>query len=281
MDLGVKSLPNFIVDTTDRNRTSPLAFTGNRFEFRMLGSNQSIAGPNITLNTIVAEILSNFADELEEAENLEDSINELLKNSIEYSKKIVFNGNNYSKEWVEEAERRGLPNLVTTPEALETYLLEKNVELFNKHHIFTNAEMQSRYEILLEEYSKTVNIEALTMLDIVKQEIIPVAIKYSKEVCDSLLAKRSCSESIDVSTEMSLVEKTSNFLGDLTKAIESLESALTDSKNLETPQKKANYFCDTVIPCMATMRTMADSLEMIVPENYWPLPSYKNILFYV
>lgn len=281
MDLGIKSLPNFIVDATDRNRTSPLAFTGNRFEFRMLGSNQSIAGPNITLNTIVAEILSRFADELERANDLDEAINHLLKKSIKYSKKIVFNGNNYSQEWVEEAARRGLPNLMTTPEALETYMLEKNVALFTKHHIFTHAEMQSRYEILLEEYSKTVNIEALTMLDIARQEIIPAGIKYSKEVCDSLLAKKSCNAHIDITTETRLVEKTSTLLGQLSKAAESLDLALLTGHDLGQPQERANYFRDTILPITAELRAAADSLETIMPENYWPLPSYKNILFYV
>ncbi len=281
MDLGVKSLPNFIVDATDRNRTSPLAFTGNRFEFRMLGSNQSIAGPNITLNTIVAEVLSHFADELEGASDLDAGIDHLLKKSIEYSKKIVFNGNNYSQDWVDEAARRGLPNLMTTPEALEHYMLKKNVALFTKHHIFTPAEMQSRYEILLEEYSKTVNIEALTMLDIARQEIIPAGIKYSKEVCESLWVKKSCSDQIDVATETQLVERTSALLGQLSKAVDSLDLALARASDMALPQERANYFRDTILPITADLRAAADSLETIMPEDYWPLPSYKNILFYV
>lgn len=281
MDLGVKCLPNFIVDATDRNRTSPFAFTGNRFEFRMLGSNQSIAGSNITLNTIVADVLANFADELEKADNIEEGVDKLLKKSIKCSKKIVFNGNNYSQEWVKEAKRRGLPNLMTTPEALETYMLEKNVELFTKHNIFTKTEMQSRYEILLEEYSKTINIEALTMLDIARQEIIPAAIKYSKDICDSLLVKKSCNEGIDVTTEKDLVKKTSTLLGQLSKAVDILDLALSNCCDAETAQEKANYFCHTIIPAMAAIRNAADSLEMIVSEDYWPLPSYKEILFYV
>lgn len=281
MELGVKSLPSFIVDATDRNRTSPFAFTGNKFEFRMLGSNQSISGPNITLNTIVADVLEDFADTLEKASDLDAAIDALLKESVERSKNIVFNGNNYSDEWVEEAARRGLPNLKTTPAALETFLLEKNVELFGKHGIFTKTEMASRYEILLEEYCMTINIEALTTLDLAKQEIIPAAITYSKEVGESLLVKKNCSDSIDVTVETALLEKTSALMAQMYQAISALETALEGVEGCDGAQAEAYYFCNTVIPAMNAVREPADALEMIVAEKCWPFPSYKDILFYV
>jgi glutamine synthetase len=280
MQLGVKSLPNFIKDTTDRNRTSPFAFTGNKFEFRMLGSNQSIAGPNITLNTIVADVLADYADILEKADDFESALDALLQESVKNNKKIVFNGNNYSDEWVVEAERRGLPNLKTTPEALAEFTSEKNVALFGRHHIFTPAEMDSRQTILLEEYIKTINIEALTMLSLAKREISPAVVTYTKEVVDTLITKKAIG-SIDVSAETALAEKLSTLFGTFITAIDTLETTLAAAEACEGEQAEANYFCEKVIPAMGALRTAADSLEEITAEKYWPFPIYEDILFYV
>lgn len=280
MQLGVKSLPKFIIDATDRNRTSPFAFTGNKFEFRMLGSNQSIAGPNITLNTIVADVLSDYADILEKADDFDAALDALLQKSVKENKNVVFNGNNYSDEWVEEAARRGLPNLKTTPEALAEFTSEKNVALFGRHNIFTPAEMDSRQTILLEEYIKTINIEALTMLSLAKREISPAIVTYTKEVVDTLTAKKAIG-SIDVSAETALAEKLSTLFGTFIKAIDTLETTLAAAEKCEGEQAEANYFCAEVIPAMGALRTAADSLEEIVAEKYWPFPTYEDILFYV
>jgi len=281
MELGVNSLPKFIIDATDRNRTSPFAFTGNKFEFRMLGSNQSISGPNITINTIVADVLKDYADVLEKADNFDTALDTLLQNSVKECKNIVFNGNNYSDEWVEEAARRGLPNLKTTPEALAEFTSEKNVKLFERHNIFTPAEMDSRYEIHLDEYIKTINIEALTMLNLAKRDISPAVITYTKEVVDTLIAKKSCGDAIDVSAESTLVERLSKLSGDLIKAIDFLETTLADIKNCGSAQAEANYSCEKIIPAMETLRVAADALEEITAEKYWPFPTYEDILFYV
>lgn len=281
MELGVNSLPKFIIDATDRNRTSPFAFTGNKFEFRMLGSNQSIAGPNITINTIVADVLKDYADILEKADDFNVALDELLQKSVSKSKNVVFNGNNYSDEWVAEAARRGLPNLKTTPEALAEYTSEKNVKLFERHNIFTPAEMDSRYEIHLEEYIKTINIEALTMLNLAKREISPAVVTYTKEVVDTLVAKKSCGSTIDVSAETTLSERLSALFGSFIKAIDALEETLAEARNCESAQAQANYSCEKIIPAMETLRVAADSLEEIVAEKYWPFPTYEDILFYV
>ncbi len=281
MELGVKSLPKFIIDATDRNRTSPFAFTGNKFEYRMLGSNQSISGPNITLNTIVADVLSDYADILEKADDFDSALDALLQKSVKENKNVVFNGNNYSEEWVEEAARRGLPNLKTTPEALSEFTSEKNTKLFDRHNIFTPTEMTSRQTILLEEYSKTINIEALTMLSLAKREISPAVLTYTKEVIDTLSAKKACGAAIDVSAETTLAEKLSTLFGEFIKSIDNLEKTLAAAETCDSAQAEANYFCEKVIPAMNEVRVAADSLEEIVAEKYWPFPTYEDILFYV
>jgi len=281
LEMGVSTLPKLIMDATDRNRTSPFAFTGNRFEYRMLGSNQSIAGPNITLNTIVADILGKYADVLEKADDFDVALVKLLQKSVTENKNVVFNGDNYTEEWVVEAKRRGLPNLKTTPEALAEFTSAKNVGLFERHNIFTPAEMDSRCEIYLEEYSKTINIEALTMLSLAKREISPAVVTYTKEVCDTLLAKKACGASIDISAETTLTERLSTNFGGLIKSIDSLEEILESAQKIESPQDSANYYCNKVIPAMAALRLVADVLETIVAEKYWPFPTYEDILFYV
>ena len=281
LEMGVTTLPKLIMDATDRNRTSPFAFTGNKFEFRMLGSNQSIAGPNITINTIVADVLCDYADTLEKAADFEAALDALLQKSVIENKRIVFNGNNYSDEWVEEAARRGLPNLKTTPEALAEYTSEKNEKLFSRHNIYTPAELESRCEIHLDEYSKTINIEALTMLNMAKREISPAVVSYTKEVCDTLLAKKSCGDFIDVSAETTLAERISKLSGELIKAIDSLETTLAAAQNCESAQAEATYHCNSIIPAMEALRSTADALESIVGKEYWPFPNYEDILFYV
>jgi glutamine synthetase len=281
LEMGVASLPKLIIDATDRNRTSPFAFTGNKFEYRMLGSNQSISGPNITINTIVAEILEKYADQLETATDFEPALDALLKKSVQENKNIIFNGNNYSDEWVVEAKRRGLPNLKNTPEALSCFILDKNVKLFEKHNIFTKCEMESRSEILLEEYSKTINIEALTMITMAKREITPAVITYTKEVSETLFAKKSCDCSFNLTAETRILKNLSELSGQLVSSIETLEEILADVKNCDTPQSEANYSCDVIIPAMNALRIAADQLETQVAEKYWPFPTYEDILFYV
>ncbi|MBC3796790.1 glutamine synthetase type III [Acetobacterium tundrae] len=281
LEMGVSTLPKLIMDATDRNRTSPFAFTGNKFEFRMLGSNQSIAGPNITLNTIVADVLGNYADVLEKADDFDTALDALLQKSVTENKRIVFNGNNYSEEWVEEAARRGLPNLRTTPAALAEYTSDKNVELFARHNIYTPAELDSRYEIHLDEYSKTINIEALTMLNIAKREISPAVVTYTKEVCDTLLAKKSCGDFIDVSAESTLAERLSKLSGEFIRSIDDLEKILAAAQDTASAQAEATYYCDQVIPAMEELRKFADELESLVAKKYWPYPNYEDILFYI
>jgi glutamine synthetase len=281
LEMGVTTLPKLIMDATDRNRTSPFAFTGNKFEFRMLGSNQSIAGPNITLNTIVADVLCDYADQLEKAADFETALDALLQKSVIENKRIVFNGNNYSDEWVEEAARRGLPNLHTTPEALAEYTSEKNEKLFARHNIYTPAELESRCEIHLEEYSKTINIEALTMLNMAKREISPAVVAYTKEVCDTLLAKKACGDFIDATAETTLAERLSTMSGAFSKAIDTLDTILAAAQNCTSAQAEATYYCDQVIPAMEALRKIADELEAIVGKEYWPFPNYEEILFYV
>lgn len=281
LEMGVASLPKLIIDATDRNRTSSFAFTGNKFEYRMLGSNQSLAGPNTTLNTIVADILGKYADVLEKADDFDVALAELLQKSVKENKNVVFNGNNYSEEWMVEAERRGLPNLKTTPEALSHFVSEKNVALFEKHNIFTKAEMDSRCELLLEEYSKTINIEALTMLDLARREIVPAVITYTKELCDTLVAKKACGDFINTTAESTLVEKISSLSGSLIQSVDTLNKVLSGAHDCETPQEEAYYYCEKVIPAMEALRIIADELETLVAEKYWPFPIYEDILFYV
>ena len=277
MKTGVHVLPHFMKDTTDRNRTSPFAFTGNKFEFRMLGSKLSISGPNVVLNTIVAEELEQFADVLEKADNFEKTVTELIKKTVQEHKRIIFNGNNYSDEWVEEAKKRGLLNLKTTVDALPYFISTKNIELFTKHHIFTEAEMHSRCDILLEEYCKVLNIECLTMLDMVKKDIIPAVQSYIKELSDTAVSKASLQLPCDFEKE--LVTKLSSLNGCLYKKINALDSALLDSKNYTDILECAKYYKSTIFAAMQEVRAVADELEANTASNYWPFPTYGELLF--
>ena len=279
IDVGV--LPSFKKDTTDRNRTSPFAFTGNKFEFRMLGSTANIACPNTILNTIVAESLDYVSDYIEGKDDIDKALNEVLKKILKEHKAIIFNGNNYAPEWVEEAESRGLLNLKSSAEALPHYTDEKNIKLFEKHGVYTKLELESRKEILLEKYCQTINIEALTMLEMVKKDIIPAICNYSKDLTQGALAKKNLSSDIDVSLETSLVSKISSLSACLSKKTAELDKVLLDAKDIEDSEELAKFYHDTVLSQMNEVRAIADELETIVGKGYWPFPTYTDLLFSV
>lgn len=279
MSVGVSTLPRIPKDNTDRNRTSPFAFTGNKFEFRMLGSTFNIACTNIMLNTIVAEELCQFADELEKAEDFDTALMMLIQREIKAHKRIIFNGNGYDQKWVEEAEKRGLMNLKTTPDALPHYTDDKNLKLFTKHKIYTEVEIASRKEILLEEYSKTINIEALTMIDMLKKDIIPACIAYNKKIVDAAIAKKEIGISADL--EVQQAEQISEKTALLSQREQALEKALKDVPDLEQGEAIAKYFGNVIIEKMKQARAVADELEMMVAQNDWPMPTYGKMLYYV
>ena len=281
MEIGVRVLPKFFKDTTDRNRTSPFAFTGNKFEFRMLGSAFSIAGANIVLNTIVAEELSQFADILENSSNFDEDLNTLIKNTIKSHKKIIFNGNNYSNDWVKEAEKRGLLNLKTTPDALPSFVNSKNVELFTKHHVLSETELYSRYEILLDNYSKTIHIEALTMIDLAKKEIIPAILGYQGEIAEIANNKKKLSSSIQCCLEENILNKISTLGNSLYSKLEDLEKSVLDAKLHTEALDLAKYYRESVFMNMQQLRAVVDELETLVSKKYWTLPSYGELLFSV
>ncbi len=276
---GVDALPNFAKDTTDRNRTSPFAFTGNKFEFRMPGSSISVSGPNFILNTAVAEILCQFADELEGKEDFESALKEVLRKTIKKHKRIIFNGNNYSDEWVKEAENRGLSNRKSTPEALTAFLDEKNLALFEKHHILSRGEAYSRYEINLDNYSKVINIEALTMLEMVRRDILPAVTGYVKTLSETLVAKKQVCPGVNCGMEESLVYKLSDLTAALLTEAEELETYVTAAKAVENKQQQAEIYRDTVLSKMETVRELADEMEVYTPKDVWPMPTYGDLLF--
>lgn len=281
MKVGVHILPRFPKDTTDRNRTSPFAFTGNKFEFRMLGSKSSISGPNIVLNTIVAEELSQFADVLEKAGDFNAALNDLIRTTIREHKRIIFNGNNYSDEWVAEAERRGLLNLKSTVDALPYYISEKNQSLFTKHKIYTATEIHSRYEILLENYCKTISIEALTMLDMVNKDIFPAVCRYMDALSATVLHKAGVSSAISSKAEEARLKKLSALCDQLYQANEALGEAMRKVPCGCDVKAQADYYKDTVIDLMQRLRTPADELETLTGKTYWPYPTYSQMLFSV
>ena len=277
--IGVDALPNFPKDATDRNRTSPFAFTGNKFEFRMLGSADSISCTNTIINTSVAQVLSEFADELEGAENFESALNALLVKTIKEHKRIIFNGNGYSDEWLAEAKRRGLPNLVSTVDALPEYTNEKYVSMFEKFKVYTATEIKSRTEILLENYSKVINIEALTMLDMTKKKIIPACISYTKSICETAVAKNSIG--VDSSVEKSIAEKLSSLTAAIVREVSALDEKVIAAQGKEEGLEMARYYREEVFAEMQTLRAIVDETEMNVSEDVWPLPSYSKLLFSV
>lgn len=281
LEIDVNVLPSFKKDTTDRNRTSPFAFTGNKFEFRMLGSTANIACPNTILNTIVAESLDYISDYIEGKDDIDKALNEVSKKILKEHKAIIFNGNNYAPEWVAEAESRGLLNLKSSAEALPHYTDEKNIKLFEKHGVYTKLELESRKEILLEKYCQTINIEALTMLEMVKKDIIPAICNYSKDLTEGALAKKNLSSDIDVSLETSLVSKISSLSACLSKKTAELDKVLLDAKDIEDSEELAKFYHDTVLSQMNEVRAIADELETIVGKGYWPFPTYTDLLFSV
>ena len=281
LEIDVNVLPSFKKDTTDRNRTSPFAFTGNKFEFRMLGSTANIACPNTILNTIVAESLDYISDYIEGKDDIDKALNEVLKKILKEHKAIIFNGNNYAPEWVEEAESRGLLNLKSSVEALPHYTDEKNIKLFEKHGVYTKLELESRKEILLEKYCQTINIEALTMLEMVKKDIIPAICNYSKDLTQGALAKKNLSSDIDVSLETSLVSKISSLSACLSKKTSELDKVLLDAKDIDNNEELAKFYHDTILSQMNEVRAIADELETIVGKGYWPFPTYTDLLFSV
>ena len=282
MEVGVHVLPSFTKDRTDRNRTSPFAFTGNKFEFRMLGSSASISGPNVVLNTIVADVLEQFADELEGAKDFKSALHKLLKKTIKEHKRIIFNGNNYSDEWIDEAERRGLYNLKSTPEAIPYFASEKSVELFARHGIYTEAELCSRCEILFENYSKILNIEALTMSDMIKKDIIPAVSAYTQKLAETALAKKAVSDRINVSVEQQLAEKLSELTYRLYKSNGKLENSLLEVKKYESDiETYARFYHDVVFANMKEARAIADEMEVNTAHNFWPFPTYSELMFNV
>lgn len=275
MEIGATVLPHFPKDTTDRNRTSPFAFTGNKFEFRMCGSSFSIAGPNIVLNTIVAETLREFADILENADDFKAELSALIKKTIKDHKRIVFNGNNYAEEWVEEAKKRGLSNLKNTVEALPAFVSDKSIELFTKHNVFTEKEIHSRYEILLENYCKTLRIEALTMITLTKRDIIPACISYQNELTQLLSSKKALG-GFASALEEDLLGKISNLSADLLDKLGKLEKAVADSDSVSELLDLAKHYRDNVLAAMTELRAIVDELETLVAKKYWPLPSYAE-----
>lgn len=283
MEIGVNVLPSFTKDTTDRNRTSPFAFTGNKFEFRSLGSQLNIACPNIMLNTIIADELEQFADELEgKSDDFMSALNALIKRVIKEHKRIIFNGDGYADAWKVEAARRGLTNLPTTVDALPHYTDEKNVKLFAKHKIYTEVEMQSRQDIILETYAKTINIEALTASDMVKRDILPAVSSYVAELASGVATKKAISDDIPCEAELDIIKRLSGLQDCAYKKLAALDNAIIGVKEVgEDPIEVATYYKDSVITAMTELRAVVDEMETLVSSDYWPYPSYGDLMFRV
>ena len=279
LETGVKTLPNLAKDATDRNRTSPFAFTGNKFEFRMVGSRDSIASPNIVLNTIVAEAFSDACDILEKADDFDTAVHDLIKQYANEHQRIVFNGNGYSDEWVEEAERRGLPNIKSMVDAIPALTTDKAVKLFGKFGVFTKAELESRVEIKFENYAKAINIEARAMIDIASKQIIPAVIKYTKSLADTVNAVTAAGA--EASVQVELLNETSALLSDTKVALAKLVDVTAEAAQKEEGAVQARFFHDVVTIAMAELREPVDKLEMIVDKEMWPMPSYGDLLFEV
>ena len=279
MKIGVHTIPRFPKDNTDRNRTSPFAFTGNKFEFRMPGSAVSIARCNIVLNTTVAESLRLFADELEGADDFETALHTLVKREIHDHKRIIFNGNGYDDAWVAEAEKRGLLNLRNTPECEPYMLAEKNIKLYERHGVFTLPELEARHETALEEYSKLINIEALTMIDMASRDFLPAVSGYVGTLTRTVRGKHAVSASIDCSYEESTIERLSSLTGDAYAELCALEKKVGEAKAVSDPQKKAEFYCGEVIPAMAELRKSVDEMENLTSADCWPCPTYGELLF--
>lgn len=279
MKTGVRAIPDFAKDTADRNRTSPFAFTGNKFEFRMVGSRDSVAGPNVVLNTIVAEAFADACEVLEKAEDFEMAVHDLIKEYASKYQRIIFNGDGYSEEWVAEAKRRGLPNLGSMVEAIPALTTEKTVEMFERFHVFTRAELESRAEIKFENYSKAINIEARTMIDMASKQFIPAVIGYTKTLADTVLAVREAGVQATVQAE--LLEETSGLLTEAKRALQNLEQVTETAAGMEDGEERARYYHFEVCTAMEALRAPIDKLEMIVDKEAWPMPSYGDLIFEV
>ena len=281
MDLGVDVLPKFSKDTTDRNRTSPFAFTGNKFEFRMPGSAENLSDCNTILNTAVAKELKGYADELEKADDFTSAAIALVKRTIRDHRRVIFNGNGYTAEWEEEAAKRGLPNKKNTPAALPALIEPKNIALMEDFGVLTKVEMESRYEVEMEHYSKIINIEALTMLEMARKQLLPAVNAYMSEVANTAASKLAVSESISVRSETKTLSRLSADADAMSDAIDTLQDAVDAAKALPSESEKAVAFHDNVLPAMDTLRAAADDAETLCGEDYWPLPSYSKMLYYV
>ena len=279
LETGVDTIPDFIKDTADRNRTSPFAFTGNKFEFRMVGSSDSVSAPNVILNTIVAEAFSEACDELEKAENFDEAAHQLIKKYVKEHQRIIFSGNGYADAWVEEAERRGLPNIRSMVEAIEALTTEKTITLFEKFHVFTEAELRSRAEIKYESYSKAINIEARTMYDMTSKQIIPAIINYTKTLADAVNAVTSAG--VEASVQKDHLVEVSVLLKETAEALKVLVEVMEKASAMDSGKDQAFYYKDTVVPAMEALRTPVDKLEMIVDKEVWPMPSYGDLMFEV
>ena len=279
METGVSTLPDLAKDATDRNRTSPFAFTGNKFEFRMVGSRDSIAGPNVVLNTIVAEAFSEACDVLENADDFQTAVHDLIKQYATEHQRIVFNGNGYSDEWVAEAQRRGLPNIKSMVEAIPALTTEKTVAMFEKFKVFTKAELESRAEIKYENYSKAINIEARTMIDMASKQIVPAVIKYTKSLADTVVVVKEAGA--DASVQAELLGEISGLLTETKKALEELIVITDKAAAMEEGEEQARYYHFDVVPAMEALRAPVDKLEMIVDKEAWPMPSYGDLMFEV
>ncbi len=279
LQTGVRTLPDLAKDATDRNRTSPFAFTGNKFEFRMVGSRDSIAGPNVVLNTIVAEAFSEACDVLEAADDFDTALHDLIKKYAGEHQRIVFNGNGYSDEWIEEAERRGLPNLRSMVESIPALTTDKAVAMFEKFKVFTRAELQSRAEIKYESYAKAINIEARTMIDMASKQFVPAVVKYTKSLADTVIAVKEAGADVTVQSEM--LAEVSGLLGEMKKALEALKEIESQAVAMEEGAEQARFYHFQVVPAMDALRAPVDKLEMIVDKEAWPMPSYGDLIFEV
>jgi len=278
---GVATLPDLDKDATDRNRTSPFAFTGNKFEFRMVGSSDSIASPNMVLNTITAESFKEAADKLEKAKNFEEAVHDMIKELFAAHKRVIFNGNGYSDEWVKEAERRGLPNIRSMVDAIPTLTTKKAVKLFESFGVFTKPELESRVEVEFEAYSKAINIEARTMIDLTGKTIIPAVISYATELADSMGSVQAACPEADISVQKELLLECSDLLADTKNALTTLQEETDKAAAIKDAQKSAVAYHERIVPAMAALRKPVDKLEMLVDKEYWPMPSYGDLIFEV
>ena len=283
MDIGAKVLPHYVKDNTDRNRTSPFAFTGNKFEFRMLGSEASVANPNIILNTAVAECVHQFAEQLKDVpdDKMDDAIHELIRKTITDHKRVIFNGNGYTDEWIEEAEKRGLYNLKSTPDALPQWIADKNIELFTKYHIFTKEEIESRYEIWLETYSKILNIESNTMVEMVQKDFLPSVFAYIDKIAATAVAKKSVVADVSTASEGKLIKELSQLADEISTGLDTLKADTAKALATEDPLANAKAYQTVVLSDMETLRKSVDAAEVLIPDALLPYPTYDKLLFSV